>query len=234
MSSHQPINWRLESGIGFIEFNNPPGNAMTPDFYHQLDNLVTNTLKNTKFKAIIITGTGRHFSSGADLERLFQSIAKDSCLDVQGSDGSNSFSSNLNSFHFFKELKVPVIAAIRGVCIGAAMELAMFCHFRICAQGSVLGLPESGYGLIPGIGGIQNLVALTGQARAIQLVMKGSTFTAEQGFQWKVVDAVVPKKELMEVALKLADISSENYKSYLKKDYLNQLKGLENSGLQEI
>ena len=94
----------------------------------------------------------------------------------------------------------------------------MFCHFRISAEGAVLGLPESTYGLIPGIGGIQNLGALAGQAKAIELVLKGNTFSAEQALNWKIVDCIVPKKELMEVAIKLAGLSAPGYRNYLKKD----------------
>lgn len=225
MSERKNINWKVESGIGFLEFNNPPGNEMTPDFYHQLEVIVSNIIPDSKVKAIIMVGSGRHFSSGADLDSLLGTIIRDSCENTSGtvSSNPNSLTSNLNTFHFFSKLNIPVIAAIRGVCIGAAMELALCCHFRVCAEGAVLGLPESGYGLIPGIGGIQNLAALTGQAKAIELVLKGSTFSVEQGLKWNVVDCMVSKKELMEVAIRLADLSSVDFRKYLKKDYLRKL-----------
>ncbi|MEZ5195765.1 MAG: enoyl-CoA hydratase/isomerase family protein [Bacteroidales bacterium] len=150
MSSRQPIIWKVESGIGFLEFNNPPGNEMTAAFYDQLELLVSKVIPRSNVKAIIIAGSGRHFSSGADLDSLFKSITKDSYENISNPDTSHpdSLTSNLQAFHFFKQLDIPVIAAIRGVCIGAGMELALFCHFRICAEGAVLGLPETGYGLI--------------------------------------------------------------------------------------
>ncbi len=219
------IDWKVESGIGFLLFNNPPGNEMTPEFYNQLETLTTDTIQQSKVKAIIISGTGRHFSSGADLDSLFDQITKDSCNEVSISEFSNNsaLSSNLRSFDYFRKLNIPVIAAISGVCIGAALELAMFCHFRICAEGAVLGLPESTYGLIPGIGGIQNMVSLAGQAKAIELILKGNTFSTEQALKWNIVDYIVPKKELRNTAVRLAKLASTNYRSYLKKDYLEQL-----------
>ena len=225
MNIRQHIDWKVESEIGFLQFNDPPGNAMTPEFYHQLKLLTSSAIPESKVKAIIITGSGRHFSSGADLNSLFETITKDSCNEISRSTVSspNTLSSNLKTFDFFRRLDIPVIAAIRGVCIGAALELAMFCHFRICAEGAVLGLPESTYELIPGIGGIQNLVALAGQAKAIELVLKGNTLSAKQALNWKIVDCVVPKKELMEIAIKLASLSAPGYRNYLKKDYLKQL-----------
>lgn len=219
------INWKVESGIGYLLFNNPPGNEMTPEFYHQLETLTSKTIQQSKVRAIIISGTGRHFSSGADLESLFDQIIEDSCDEVSVTEVSNNgaLSSNLKSFDYFRKLNIPVIAAISGVCIGAALELAMFCHFRICTSGAVLGLPESTYGLIPGIGGIQNMVALAGQAKAIELILKGNTFSADQALDWNIIDYMVPKKELRNTAVRLAELASTNYRSYLKKDYLEQL-----------
>lgn len=220
------INWKVEKDIGFLLFNNPPGNEMTPEFYHQLESLTSYTIPQSKVKAVIISGTGRHFSSGADLGSLFDQITKDSCNEVSISEVSNTsaLNSNLKSFNYFRKLNIPVIAAINGICIGAALELAMFCHFRICAEGAVLGLPESTYELIPGIGGIQNMVAMAGQAKAIELILKGNTFSTDQAFKWNIVDYVVPKKELMNTAIKLAELSSTDNRRYLKKDYLEQLK----------
>jgi len=226
MTAQPHINWEVDSEIGFLIFNNPPGNEMTPEFYHQLEQLTLSIIPKSKAKAIIIMGSGRHFSSGAELNSLFEIVAKNSCNEQTKpiESDSSKLSQNLKTFNYFRQLGIPVIAAIRGVCVGAALELAMFCHFRICADGAVLGLPESTYGLIPGIGGIQNMVALAGQAKAIELILKGNTCSAKQALQWGIVDFVVSKKILMEVAVNIANVSATDYKIYLKKEYLNQLK----------
>lgn len=225
MSIRQQINWKVESEIGFLQLNDPPSNEMTPEFYQQLNLLTSTTISKSKAKAIIITGSGRHFSSGTDLNSLFEVIIKNPCDEITKSTLSipQTLSLNLKTFHYFRQLNIPVIAAIRGVCIGSALELAMFCHFRICAENAVLGLPESTYELIPGIGGIQNLVKLSGQAKAIEMVLKGKTISAKQALKWNIVDYIVPKKELMEVAIKLAHLSTPRYRSYLKNDYFRQL-----------
>ncbi len=159
-------------------------------------------IPNADLSGIIIYGAGRHFSSGADLKDLLDSVQS-------GPDsGSSPFLArsgllyeNLNSFRLFHELDIPVIAAIRGVCLGSALELALFCHARICGKGSVLGLPETGFGLIPGCGGIQNLNALAGKSRALELILSGTSFTAEEALNWKIVDKIVSKKDIVKTAI---------------------------------
>ncbi len=98
---------------------------------------------------------------------------------------------------------MPVVAAIRGVCLGSALELALFCHLRICAPGSVLGLPESTFGLIPGCGGVQKMIAIAGRARALELILSGETFSGEDAHRWKIVDTLCGKNEVVEEAIRI-------------------------------
>ncbi len=118
---------------------------------------------------------------------------------------------NIRSFRFFEELDVPVIAAISGVCLGSALELALFCHCRICSDGSVLGLPESSFGLIPGCGGIQKLRDLAGLSRSLELLVSGNSFTAEDAYQWKIVDTIVPKHESVITAIEFIRAIGNGY-----------------------
>jgi enoyl-CoA hydratase/carnithine racemase len=118
---------------------------------------------------------------------------------------------NLLSFSFFDDLDIPVIAAITGVCLGSALELALFCHCRICGSGSVLGLPESSFGLMPGCGGIQKLRAFSGLPRAMELVLSGSSFTAEEAYRWNIVDAIVPRKDTITDAIRFIKLISPGY-----------------------
>jgi enoyl-CoA hydratase/carnithine racemase len=97
------------------------------------------------------------------------------------------------------------------VCLGSALELALFCHARICGKGSVLGLPESGFGLVPGCGGIQMIQALAGRSRALELILSGSSFTAEEAFAWKIVDKIVAKKDIVDSAVKLIKNAGRHY-----------------------
>lgn len=163
-------------------------------------------------RGIVVYGRGRHFSSGADLDDLIGAL-KDNAS-ACGSGGTAEahpvLLDNLSSFRFFEELAVPVVAAIRGVCLGSGLELALFCHARICGSGSVLGLPETGFGLIPGCGGILNLGALAGRRRALERVLAGSSFGAEEARAMNIVDAVVPRKDVVASAVRLIEKIDEH------------------------
>ena len=225
MKPENLISWKIESGIGHLLLSNPPGNEMTPAFFYELKKLITIVITDSRVKAIIISGIGRHFSSGADLNSLLEMVSLKNDMEFCGKSetNNNALNSNLQSFLFFENLKIPVIAAIRGVCVGSALELTMFCHFRLCAEGAVLGLPESTFGLMPGIGGVQKMNHLSGKAKTIELTLKGNTFTAEDAFQWNIIDRVVAKKHLMENAIRLAELSANKYRKYNKSDYLRKL-----------
>ena len=105
---------------------------------------------------------------------------------------------------FFKNLNIPVIAAIRGVCIGSALELALYCNIRICGENTVFGFPESTFNLMPGCGGTQNILKYTNTSKALEIMLRGNTFCAEEALKMKIVDKIVPKKEVVDIAIKIA------------------------------
>ncbi len=215
--SQTKILWEVRNGIGLLRLNAPPGNRMDTAFFRELRQLTQATIPQSGVSGLIVSGSGRHFSSGADLDELVKSIRSTG-------QPKSLLLNNYNCFRFFDGLNIPVIAAIQGVCLGSGLELALHCHFRLCATDALLGLPETGFGLIPGAGGIPQLISFAGKAKAIELIMKGSTFAAKEALELQVADAVFPKNELMENALQLAAIAMGNYRKYRKKEYLEALK----------
>lgn len=216
------IFWEVRDDIGYVEFIDPPQNAMNTMFFNDLQLLVAKVIPKSNVRAIIIRGKGRHFSSGADLDELVKSIREE-----KKTDHAKTLHSNSLSFHFFSELNIPVIAVITGVCIGSALELALHCHFRLCSTDAIFGLPESTFGLMPGIGGIPKMMELAGKAKTIELVLNGNTFSAKEALNRNIVDAVYPKKILMEKAVDLAGKTMKNYRKYNKVDYIKQLNTLD-------
>lgn len=216
MYPEKKISWEVKDSIGYLTFIDAPENRMDSLFFKELEMLTTEVIPQSEIMAIIVSGSGRHFSSGANLDDLLYEIENEK-------KESNILLSNFRSLKFINDLNIPVIAAIKGVCIGSALELALHCHFRLCAADTILGLPESGFGLIPGLGGIPKLHQLTGKAKAIELVLKGNTFNASDALKWHIVDAVFSKKELIAKAEQLAGLAMDHYRKYNKKDYLNIL-----------
>jgi len=223
--SYNKVKWSIEDGIGYLVLSQPPANAMTLDFFGEIDEL-TRKIKTIKgLKGIIIRGQGRHFSSGADLNELTDSINEKSKVNDNGKiiQYPEFMLRNLTNLKFFNDLKIPVIAAIKGVCIGSAFELALFSHFRLCNGNAVLGLPESTYGLMPGLGGIQLLLEHVTKARAMDLVFRGATFNAEEAMKTGIIDRIFPKDQLPVAAERLVEIAGLNYRKYNKNEYLHQL-----------
>jgi enoyl-CoA hydratase/carnithine racemase len=202
-----------EANIGFLYLNSPPSNEMTNRFFEELVYLTENVIKPDEVRAIIITGRGRHFSSGANLDQLISKIKDNIVLDEKGNIEKcpACLTEEHKAFYFFDNLKIPVIAAITGVCIGSGLELALCAHFRICGEGSVLGLPETSFGLMPGCGGIFFMPGLAGQGKALEIILTGETFSAQEALEWGVVDKVVPKKEVVSFAAEIALKISGNY-----------------------
>jgi enoyl-CoA hydratase/carnithine racemase len=176
-------------------------------------------------KAIVISSKGRHFSSGANVEELLEQAGTPGERNhAEMKENWNTISErNSRSFLFFEETEIPVIAAIRGVCIGCAFELAMFSHFRFCGEDAVFGLPETTFNLMPGLGGIRKIAALCGQAKAIELLLKGNTFGAEEAQLNHLVDKIVPRRKVVEFSMAFARKVMKNYKKQKASLYLRQI-----------
>jgi len=214
------IDWHIEDEIGFIQLNQPPANSMSKLFFYEIRELADTILNNKAVRAIIITGKGRHFSSGADINDL---LSFDSNYPQQATD---FYLANSQTFKRFYMAHIPVIAAIKGVCIGSAMELAMACHFRIATENIIMGFPEAGFNLMPGCGGTVYLAALLDEKDMMELLHTGKNLNTHEALNMGIVDEVVGKNELIEKAVTFAKNIVNNYnpahrdfyiKKYLKK-----------------
>lgn len=214
------LQWNVSEGIGVMTLDSPPSNAMTLEFFRELKELMERLASLQGLRAIVITGRGRHFSSGADISELLENAGEPMLLE------------HYRTCLSIEQPGIPVIAAIRGVCLGAAFELALISHFRICSPDAVLGLPESTFGLMPGLGGIRRVAALAGKAKAIGIVLRGMTFPATDALELGLVDAVVPKEQLIPAAMAFAGridrLFGRTERRLLVKRYLTSLHPIEN------
>ncbi|MFH1296145.1 MAG: enoyl-CoA hydratase/isomerase family protein [Bacteroidota bacterium] len=213
--SFHTIEWKVLGRVGHLTMNQPPSNKMTVEFFNEMTSLKKVIVGSTNLKAIIISGKGRHFSSGADLDELLREISRHK-------NAESFLKSNYSALHYFETLPLPVISAIRGVCLGSALELALFTHFRFCGDEAVFGLPETTFNLIPGIGGIQRFANLAGRAQALDYILTGRTFDAKTALNLGIVDAVWPKKELVERAVAFATQLPERYEKGMRKVYVSR------------
>jgi len=141
-------------------------------------------------KSLIITGNEKFFSAGADLNEISQL------------SGPQAFAFSRRGQELMSALDrfpVPVIAAIRGYCMGGGMDLALACDYRIAAPNAVFGHRGASLGVITGWGGTQRLPRLIGQARALQMFLLAEMVAAEEALKIGLLDALAedPMKEIL-------------------------------------
>jgi 3-hydroxyacyl-CoA dehydrogenase len=132
-----------------------------------------------KVKVIVITGTDKVFSGGADIREFNTpaAVTEPNLLQVIDSVETSS---------------KPVIAALNGVCMGGGLELSLACHYRIATPNATLGLPEVKLGLLPGAGGTQRLPRAVGAELALNMIVSGEPIGAEPALKWGLIDRIVP------------------------------------------
>jgi enoyl-CoA hydratase/carnithine racemase len=188
MKDQNSCVWEIIGDIGVLSLNNPPENFIEDPEFVDKELLQEITRKNV-LKGMIIKGTGRHFSAGADLGKLKQLAHNEVVLNKKISAGKTII-------RVIDSMNVPVVAAIAGVCFGAGLEIALACHFRICSDKALFAFPETNYGIMPGMGGTVMLTKLIGPGRSAQLIITGDVVDSQKALELRLADYVVPKKEL--------------------------------------
>jgi enoyl-CoA hydratase len=134
-----------------------------------------------RLKRLIITGNEKFFSAGADLNE----IAK-----LSGPDAFEFSRAGQELTLAVDRFPVPVIAAIRGYCMGGGMDLALACDYRIASPDAVFGHRGASLGVMTGWGGTQRLPRLIGKARALHLFLLAEIVSAEEALRIGLVDAI--------------------------------------------
>ena len=134
-----------------------------------------------KIKALILTGNEKFFSAGADLNEISQ---------LTGSEAFEFSRAGQALMNAVDRFPVPVIAAIRGYCMGGGMDLALACDYRIAAPNAVFGHRGATLGIMTGWGGTQRLPRLIGKSRALQMFLLAEMVKAEEALQVGLVDKV--------------------------------------------
>ena len=195
----------LAPGIGCITLNDPNnlnamGEAMAAEFADLTKNLAT---KANTLRALILTGAGRAFSAGGNLEMLDKKRA------LGGEQNRLNMLKFYESFLGILNLGVPLIAAINGHAVGAGLCVASACDIRIAAVGAKMGFTFTRLGLHPGMGATYFLPRVIGHARAAELVLTGKLIEAGTALNIGLVSQVVPVDQCLPTAQSLAtEISS--------------------------
>jgi len=177
-------------------------NAINMEMFRAFDVAVGLANRTPDLRVVVIRGSGPAFSAGIDVSTLL------GLAQSHGPHWQQRMRSITDAFQTIltrlERLELPTIAVLHGYCLGLAFELALACDFRIAAEGTHLGLPETRLGFIPDVGGTTRLTRLAGPARARELILTGKQIDAAQAETWGLLNAVVPADQLAAAAGALA------------------------------
>ena len=193
MSRDDTLKTHLEAGILQITLNRPEAlNALNADLIQGLYEIFIAAKEDKKIKALLITGSGKAFCAGADIQQLAK-------LDPQ--KGLAFAKEGQKVFRTLEQLGKPSLAAINGYALGGGCELALSTTMRIASNTAIFGQPEIKLGVIPGFGGTQRLARLIGKGRALDLCLTGRTINANEALAWGLISELVASDELIPRAL---------------------------------
>lgn len=195
------ILYTVEKNLAVVTLNRPEVfNCFNYEMLLELEAAVEDIRTNLEVRAVIFTGAGeKAFCAGADL--------KERKTLTDGQVKRNLYKIG-EVFTKIDALPQPTIAAINGYAFGGGMELALSCDFRLIAEGTSVGLTETGLGIIPGAGGTQRLPRIIGEAKALELILTARKITSQQALEYGLVLNVVP--DVMEAAAGLAEEMLQN------------------------
>jgi 2-(1,2-epoxy-1,2-dihydrophenyl)acetyl-CoA isomerase len=208
---YDTLIWEQDGGVGRITLNRPDTlNAWTPDLGRELKRAVERDAAGDSVRAVLVTGAGRGFSSGADLKAGLEPVH----------DGAPDVREQLREIYHpiiagVRRLEKPVVAAVNGPAVGIGCSLALACDLVLAAESAFFGLAFVNIGLMPDGGSTLFVPAAAGKARAFEMALLGERVPAAKALEWGLVNAVHPDDRLMDEAEGLtARLASGPTRSY--------------------
>jgi enoyl-CoA hydratase/carnithine racemase len=189
------VELTTEGRVGLCRLNRPEArNALSPALRGELADALERFDADEEIHCIVIAGNDEAFAAGADVKALAERSIDDEL------SPSESFWRRL------AQVRTPMIAAVSGWALGGGCELAMSCDMIVASETAEFGQPEITLAIIPGGGGTQRLARTVGKARAMELVLTGRRFTAEEALRIGLINQVTGKRDWLEKAMELAQV----------------------------
>jgi len=183
-----------DGNVALLRIDRPEArNALSPEVMEELASALEALDPDPDVRCVVIAGSDHVFAAGADIKAMAE----------------RSFAEALRhpAAAFWRRLaaiKTPLIAAVSGYALGGGCELALACDMIVAAESAKFGQPEINLGIIPGGGGTQRLARVLGKQRAMELVLTGRRFDADEARDLGLVNRVAPDNEWLQAAMDLA------------------------------
>ena len=169
---------------------------LTRTTLHSIGALLEEIRRARLFLGVVILANEKSFATGADIEEVSQ---------LDGPTGRQFAIQGQALLDRIASFPLPVVAAIRGFCLGGGLDLALACHARVATFDSTFGHPGGALGLITGWGGTQRLPRLIGKAQALQMLLTGERIPATQALTLGLVDELVATQDLARAAVQFCE-----------------------------
>jgi len=206
MSDYRTIRYRRQGGVGTLTLARPAKrNAQNPLMWQELARLGAELLPDETLRCLVVAAEGPVFSAGIDLAEGMSGLLA-AWADRSGNEQSVAEGVAVaGTFSWIPDLGCTSIAAVQGHAYGAGLQLALACDFRIFAEGTKVGLPETRFGLLPDMGATVRLPRIIGEARARELILLGEVIDADEALRIGLANRVVAGHDLEAAAAELAE-----------------------------
>ncbi|MDH4182202.1 MAG: enoyl-CoA hydratase-related protein, partial [Betaproteobacteria bacterium] len=187
-------HYERRGDVAVLQMDNPPVNGLGHATRKTLAEGLERALDDRAVRVVVVTGTGKVFSGGADIREFNTpaALAEPNLLQLIAQ---------------VERSPKPVIAAINGVCMGGGLELSLGCHYRIATPDASMALPEVKIGLLPGAGGTQRLPRAVGAERALRMITTGDPIGADEALRCGLVERIVDRMSFAGVLAFAAEVA---------------------------
>lgn len=197
------VTVEVQDSVAVVVFTRAEAaNALSVQMLQEINEALEAIHYDRSIRAVIVTGEGeKAFCAGADLKER---------KGMNEEETRKTIALIGKTVNHFESLAQPVIAAINGVAFGGGLELALACDIRMASSTAKIGLTETALGIIPGAGGTQRLPRLIGMGKAKELIYTARRLSAEEAYQYGIIEHIVEPQDLLEQAKELAREIAKN------------------------
>ncbi len=196
MTALHSFSLTIENHVAHLVLNQPKAmNTMHPQFWRELDGVLSDLHRSGEARALVISSTGKHFSAGMALETFGGAIQMNDATPEGRAAVFDTLSDMQATFTKLETLRIPVIAAIQGGCIGGAVDMVTACCIRYASAEAFFCIQEINIGMVADVGTLQRLPKLIPLAVVKELAYTGRRLTADKAMQYGLVNAVFDSPE---------------------------------------
>ena len=189
----ETVQLETRGDVAIAWLANPPANSISPQVIADLQRIWDHVDGSGEVHALVIASSNPMlYCAGADIKAFTK-------MDEAG--GRELLDQGHALLRAFEQSGTVTIAAVNGLAFGGGCELAMACDVRIAADSATFGQPEINLGIIPGFGGTQRLPRLVGEQKALEMNLSGEAISADEAYEYGLVNRIVPDHELFDTAL---------------------------------